>query len=152
MVSATSGISIQPTSETPYCGLPRHLPPGRCLKAGSGRIGCKCRRRGSGGAGVRGKILARQRSLVAQHLAMGQPLVRSAGNLAPRYLAAKRLWDIAGSLGLLVLFAPVMLAIFLVLRGDDPRPAAVRTAAGRLPGPPLPALQVPHHVASTPSS
>lgn len=41
--------------------------------------------------------------------------VRPGGNLSPGYRAAKRLVDVLGALGLLVMLGPVMLAVFLVL-------------------------------------
>jgi lipopolysaccharide/colanic/teichoic acid biosynthesis glycosyltransferase len=54
-------------------------------------------------------------SLVRRHLESGVPLVRPAGNAQRHYQAVKRLVDIVGAAGLLVLLAPMMLAVFLVL-------------------------------------
>ncbi len=54
-------------------------------------------------------------SLIHQHLAAGRPWVESSGNLSLAYLAAKRLLDVVGTLGLLVLLGPLLLVIFLVL-------------------------------------
>ena len=41
--------------------------------------------------------------------------VAPGGNLSPAYRAAKRLLDIVGALGLLVVLGPIMLAVFLIL-------------------------------------
>jgi len=44
-----------------------------------------------------------------------RPLVEPAGNLSRRYQVAKRVFDVVGAVGLLVLFAPVLLVTLLVL-------------------------------------
>jgi lipopolysaccharide/colanic/teichoic acid biosynthesis glycosyltransferase len=54
-------------------------------------------------------------SLPERRLRSGQPLVSAGGNLAPGYQAAKRVFDLLGTLGLLMLLGPVMLAVFLIL-------------------------------------
>lgn len=54
-------------------------------------------------------------SLANRRLAQGRPFVRPEGNLSGAYLATKRLLDLAGGLGLLVLLGPVMLVVFLAL-------------------------------------
>jgi lipopolysaccharide/colanic/teichoic acid biosynthesis glycosyltransferase len=54
-------------------------------------------------------------SLAQQRLRAGQPFLLPQGNLSPIYQAAKRVLDIVGSLVLLVLLGPVMLATLLVL-------------------------------------
>jgi len=54
-------------------------------------------------------------SLAEQRLQQGRPLVRPDGNVSLGYRAAKRAFDIVGSLGLLIAFGPVMLGVFLVL-------------------------------------
>jgi len=54
-------------------------------------------------------------SLAARRLAEGQPFVEPEGNLSPGYQAAKRLLDVVGALGLLIVLGPAMLTTFLVL-------------------------------------
>jgi lipopolysaccharide/colanic/teichoic acid biosynthesis glycosyltransferase len=44
-----------------------------------------------------------------------RPLVAPGGNRSSAYCAAKRLLDVVGALGLLVVLGPVMLAVFLIL-------------------------------------
>ena len=55
------------------------------------------------------------RSLIPRTLQSGQPLVGAEGNLSPAYRLGKRLFDVAAAACLLVLLAPVLLAIFLIL-------------------------------------
>ena len=54
-------------------------------------------------------------SLLDRKIAAGEPLVEPEGNCSLGYRRAKRLMDILGTLGLLVVLGPVMLAIFLAL-------------------------------------
>ncbi len=54
-------------------------------------------------------------SLVARLLTAGQPIVSVEGNRSVVYRTAKRLFDVIAALGILVLIAPVMLAVWLVL-------------------------------------
>ncbi len=54
-------------------------------------------------------------SLVAQHLAAGCEIVAPQGNLSRGYRRVKRLLDLVGGLGLLVLLSPIMIATWLVL-------------------------------------
>lgn len=54
-------------------------------------------------------------SLALEQFRLDQPFVSALGNRNPAYLAAKRLLDIVGSLALIVLLSPVMLATLVVL-------------------------------------
>ena len=54
-------------------------------------------------------------SRIAQRLQAGKPFVSPQGNLSPAYLAAKRLFDLVGTLALLALIGPIMLVVLLVL-------------------------------------
>lgn len=66
--------------------------------------------------GSKARPAAPQTALPATRgLQTGEPLVFPAGNLSVGYRVAKRLMDIVGALGLLVLLAPVMLGVLLVL-------------------------------------
>jgi lipopolysaccharide/colanic/teichoic acid biosynthesis glycosyltransferase len=120
MVSATHGLAILATPDIasdPLCGC--GLPEARCRTL---------RRPRTAIARVRSRC-----SLVARRLADGEAIVRPAGNTAANYQRAKRLLDIVGSLALLVAFAPVMAAVFVVLlittRG---RPLFIQRRAGWL--------------------
>lgn len=53
--------------------------------------------------------------LADRRLREGRPLVAPGGTRSPVYRAAKRLFDLLGALGLLVVLGPIMLAVFLVL-------------------------------------
>jgi len=61
------------------------------------------------------KVQGRPVSHFHRQLAHGLPLVNAEGNLTLVYLAAKRALDIVGSLAILALLSPVMLAAFLIL-------------------------------------
>jgi lipopolysaccharide/colanic/teichoic acid biosynthesis glycosyltransferase len=54
-------------------------------------------------------------SLFAQHLEAGGEIVVPQGNLSRGYRGAKRLLDLIGGLGLLLLLSPIMIATWLVL-------------------------------------
>jgi len=54
-------------------------------------------------------------SLAGKRLEAGQALVEPEGNLSVGYQFAKRVLDLAGALGLLIVFGPIILAIFLIL-------------------------------------
>ncbi len=54
-------------------------------------------------------------SLALQRFHGGQTLVEPAGNRSLVYLAAKRLFDVVGALGLIVLLSPFMIAALLLL-------------------------------------
>ena len=54
-------------------------------------------------------------SLIPHSLQAGVAFVPAEGNLSPIYRATKRLLDMAGALGLLLLLGPVMLAVLAVL-------------------------------------
>jgi len=54
-------------------------------------------------------------SLAARGLRRGRAFVSPQGNLSPKYLAAKRLIDVTGALGCLVLLGPLMVATYLLL-------------------------------------
>lgn len=62
-----------------------------------------------------GKAPRRGFSLANRRLAEGRQFVQPEGNLSAGYLATKRLLDIVGGLGILLLLGPVMLVVFLVL-------------------------------------
>jgi len=57
----------------------------------------------------------RAKSLVARRMAAGEAFVEPQGNLSRGYAISKRLLDIAGAIGVLVVLSPVMLAVFVVL-------------------------------------
>ncbi len=88
-----------------------------------------------------------QVSLFRQNLATGRPLVKSEGNTARAYQAAKRLTDLIGAAALLVLLGPIMLAVLAVLVVTTRGQAAVLAAPGRALGPAVHDGQVPHHAA-----
>jgi len=54
-------------------------------------------------------------SLARKRLEAGQALVEPEGDLSEKYRIAKRVFDVVGTMGLLILLAPIMLAIFLIL-------------------------------------
>ncbi len=54
-------------------------------------------------------------SLAARRLEAGRPLVSADGDLRLGYRAAKRLFDLLGTLGLLLVLGPIMLVVFLIL-------------------------------------
>jgi lipopolysaccharide/colanic/teichoic acid biosynthesis glycosyltransferase len=54
-------------------------------------------------------------SIVDRRMAAGQPFVEPQGNLTRGYLVWKRLFDVVGTLCLLLFLAPVILTTFLVL-------------------------------------
>ena len=64
---------------------------------------------------LRRKRASPSRSIVAQKVAAGEPLVAPAGNPTPIYRRSKRLMDVLGAAALLILFGPIMLAIYAVL-------------------------------------
>jgi lipopolysaccharide/colanic/teichoic acid biosynthesis glycosyltransferase len=72
-------------------------------------------------------------SLVARNIEAGRPVVELAGNTSAYYQLAKRVIDIAGSLAVLVLLSPAMLAVLVILtvttRG---RPFFFQKRAGHL--------------------
>jgi lipopolysaccharide/colanic/teichoic acid biosynthesis glycosyltransferase len=57
----------------------------------------------------------RGKSLITRRIAAGQPFVEPQGNRSRGYLIAKRLFDIVGTLCLLLVLGPVMLVTFLAL-------------------------------------
>jgi len=70
----------------------------------------------STGGNRQNKVLRQEAlSLYRWNLLAGRPAVEPAGNLSLGYRVAKRLLDIIGAIVLLVLLAPVMLAILVVL-------------------------------------
>jgi lipopolysaccharide/colanic/teichoic acid biosynthesis glycosyltransferase len=54
-------------------------------------------------------------SLAAQRLADGGDVVPAEGNRSPGYVGLKRVLDVAGALGALILFSPILLFTWLVL-------------------------------------
>jgi lipopolysaccharide/colanic/teichoic acid biosynthesis glycosyltransferase len=62
-----------------------------------------------------GKVPRRPVPLAARRLQEGRPLVVPGGSPSPAYRLAKRLLDVVGSLGLLMVLGPIMLAVFLIL-------------------------------------
>jgi lipopolysaccharide/colanic/teichoic acid biosynthesis glycosyltransferase len=54
-------------------------------------------------------------SLISRNLAAGLPVVAPEGNASVTYQVAKRLIDIAGSLALIVVLSPLLLALLIVL-------------------------------------
>ena len=54
-------------------------------------------------------------SLISRNLAAGLPVVAPEGNSSVTYQVAKRLIDIAGSLALIVVLSPLLLALLIVL-------------------------------------
>jgi len=54
-------------------------------------------------------------SLAQKRLEAGEEIVAPEGNLSADYQLAKRVFDVVGALGLLVLLGPIMLAVFLIL-------------------------------------
>ena len=67
----------------------------------------------------RGHRMSRLTSRIAQCLETGDPFVRTEGDRSLAYRAAKRLLDLIGTLVLLVLLGPVMLAVLLILLVAD---------------------------------
>lgn len=54
-------------------------------------------------------------SLIPQFLESDSPFVHMEGNLSPFYRTVKRLFDVAGALGLFVVLGPVMLTLLAIL-------------------------------------
>lgn len=54
-------------------------------------------------------------SLISRNLSAGLPVVASEGNSSATYRVAKRLLDVAGSLALILVLSPLLLAILVVL-------------------------------------
>ncbi len=97
MVSATVQLpSI--TEESPWAGATAVVPPPQKQRPARLRQAHK-----------------RTISLALHRLRAGQPLVAPEGNLRIEYRAAKRLFDVIGSVALLILLSPLMLATWLVL-------------------------------------
>jgi lipopolysaccharide/colanic/teichoic acid biosynthesis glycosyltransferase len=65
---------------------------------------------------VRGrKRSPRPKSLFQKRLTAGLPVVEAEGNRSSAYRALKRVLDVLGAVGLLIVLGPAMLAVFLVL-------------------------------------
>jgi lipopolysaccharide/colanic/teichoic acid biosynthesis glycosyltransferase len=70
-------------------------------------------------------------SLAGQRLAAGQAIIGPAGNTGRGYRLIKRAMDVAGAVLMLVLLAPVMLAVFLILLATTRgRPIFAQTRLG----------------------
>jgi lipopolysaccharide/colanic/teichoic acid biosynthesis glycosyltransferase len=87
--------------------LPPFQPNGHCCRQGN--------RRQSGSLRPPRRAVPQLTSLIPQSLQGGIAFVPAEGNLSLAYRAAKRLLDVAGAVGLLVLLGPVMLAVLLLL-------------------------------------